>query len=304
MQHLTEGLIVIKNLTHRYNAQQCALNDVNLTIGRGVFGLLGANGAGKSTLIRILCTMMSPTAGEVSICNYDLRQHRDQVRQLIGYLPQDFGAWPSQTVTEVIDTLAMLAGIKHKAERQRRIEWVLAAVGLDGVAGRKIKQLSGGMLRRVGVAQALVHDPKILIMDEPTVGLDPEERQRFRQLMTELAADRAIILSTHIVSDLGSACSDMALIHRGKLEFRGTPADLIAAAAGEVFELVCDAAGEVALTEQFEIVSRSRLGAADVLRGVVRQGNAPAGAVVAGDITLEEAYLAFAMKKERAVLQS
>jgi len=177
---------------------------------------------------------------------------------------------------------------------------VLESVGLHDVADRKVKKLSGGMVRRLGVAQALVHEPRILVVDEPTVGLDPEERLRFRQLMVELGRERVILLSTHIVADLGSGCHDMALIDRGRVEFRGSPAELVTRAKGRVFDVTVPAADELAVSASMEIVSRTVEGGDIRLRAVSRNGGAPAGARPVDDPTLEEAYLAFMAGRGRA----
>jgi len=186
-----DGRIEIRGLRHVYKGGTVALDGVDLSFGTGLFGLLGPNGAGKSTLMKILCTLIVPTD------------------------------WRLQRVEEALDTLALLAGVMSKSERRQRVQKVLVDVGLDKVADRKIKKLSGGMLRRLGVAQALVHDPKIIVVDEPTVGLDPEERLRFRKVMADLSHERTIVLSTHIVSDLGSSCNDLALIDTGKTRVDG-----------------------------------------------------------------------------------
>lgn len=294
--------IVVNQLSHSYGKSVNALNNINLEIGHGIFGLLGSNGAGKSTLMRIICTIIEPTQGQVTICGHDVVKERHKVRELIGYLPQEFGAWRLQKVEEVLDTLASLSGLNDKKFRQQRIETVLESVGLSEVAGRKVKQLSGGMLRRLGVAQALVHDPKILVMDEPTVGLDPEERQRFRQLMTSLGRDRTILLSTHIVADLGTSCSNMALIQSGELDFYGAPSQLIEMAKGKVFKVMLapSSAQEIEMSDNYEIVSRSFNEGRNVLRGVSKNGIAPAGSIEAENVTLEEAYLAFTLDQARS----
>ena len=277
---------------HVYQGGTVALEDVSLEIGTGLFGLLGSNGAGKSTLMRIICTLLVPTKGRVTVDGLDVVTDRRSVRRLFGYLPQEFSAWRLQTVTEVLDTLAWISGLTDSATRKRRIGEVLESVGLEKVARRKVKHLSGGMRRRLGVAQALVHEPKVLIVDEPTVGLDPEERLRFRRLMTSLASERAIVLSTHIVADLGSACSDLALLDRGRVEFRGSPAELIGLAAGKVIEVDLDGAPDASLIERLEVVQQQLVNGKTRIRGVLKDGMLPGARPVDG-ITLEEAYLAF-----------
>lgn len=296
-----EAFIVAEGVRQVYSGGTVALEDVSIEIGTGLFGLLGSNGAGKSTLMRIICTLLVPTQGRVTVGGLDVVTHRREVRRLFGYLPQKFGAWRLQTVKEVLDTLATLSGLYDRRIRRRRIDEVLEAVGLAQVADRKVKHLSGGMTRRLGVAQALVHEPKVLIVDEPTVGLDPEERLRFRQLMADLGRDRVIVLSTHIVADLGSGCREIALLDRGKLAFRGMPTELVAMAAGRVIEVSVPESAEAELAGRMELVARRPTRGEVVLRGVLRDGDAPANARTAEGITLEEAYLAFMVGRGRSV---
>jgi ABC-type multidrug transport system ATPase subunit len=293
-------VIVADGVRHIYKGGTVALEDVNLEIGTGLFGLLGANGAGKSTLMRIICTLLVPTGGRVRVDGLDVVADRRAVRRLFGYLPQEFSAWRSQTVEEVLDTLAAMSGLNNAKARRQRMGTVLVSVGIAMVADRRVKQLSGGMMRRLGVAQALVHEPKVLIMDEPTVGLDPEERLRFRQLMAELGRERAILLSTHIVADLGSGCADLALIDRGRVEFRGPPAGLVALAAGKVVEITVPEAAEVGIIDRIEVVARRAEAGRTTLRGVLRDGSLPDARAV-DDITLEEAYLAFMVNRGRHI---
>ncbi len=289
----SDGVVVVEGVGHRYRSGTVALAGVDLRIGTGLFGLLGPNGAGKSTLMRILCTLLTPSAGRATVGGHDVVSERLAVRQLIGYLPQDFGGWRLHRVDEVLDTLARLSGVDGTARRRQRVAEVLAAVGLEEVAGRKVKKLSGGMVRRLGVAQALVHEPRVLVVDEPTVGLDPEERLRFRQLMAELGRDRVIVLSTHIVADLGSGCADLAIIDRGQVVFRGSPATLVASAHGRVLELTVAATDEIAATAELEVVARRSEGASVTVRAVHGDDHLPDGARAVADVTLEEAYLAF-----------
>lgn len=296
-----DAVIVADGVRHEYKGGTVALENVDLEIGTGLFGLLGSNGAGKSTLMRIVCTLLVPTHGRVTVGGLDVVEDRRAVRRLFGYLPQQFSAWRLQTVTEVLDTLASLSGLTNEKARKRRIGDVLDAVGLSKVAGRKVKQLSGGMTRRLGVAQALVHEPKVLIVDEPTVGLDPEERLRFRQLMAELGRDRAIVLSTHIVADLGASCADLALLDRGRIEFRGAPSELVSRARGKVVEVTAPEAAEADLAERLEVVARTSAGGTTTLRGVPKDGGVPVNARAVDDITLEEAYLAFMIERGRSV---
>jgi ABC-type multidrug transport system ATPase subunit len=292
------AVIVAEDVGHVYKSGTVALENVSLEIGTGLFGLLGSNGAGKSTLMRIICTLLVPSAGRVTVNGLDVVSNRREVRQLFGYLPQEFSAWRLQKVREVLDTLAAMSGLNERKQRARRIDEVLESVGLAKVAHRKVKHLSGGMRRRLGVAQALVHEPQVLIVDEPTVGLDPEERLRFRQLMSRLAVDRAIVLSTHIVADLGSGCSDIALLDRGRVEFRGSPTELVERAVGTVVEV--EGAVDDGLAAKMEIVQQKTIDGRTTLRGVLRNGNLPNARTV-DDITLEEAYLAFMVGRGRHI---
>lgn len=294
--------ISIRNVSHTYPNGKTALERIDLDIGTGLFGLLGANGAGKSTLMRIICSLQAPSSGTVVINGRDVLHERRAVREQIGYLSQDFGAWHLYQVREVLDTLAMLSGLKKKSERAARVDKVLDDVGLSKVADRKVKKLSGGMLRRLGVAQALVHEPRVLVMDEPTVGLDPEERLRFRKVMADLSTERIIILSTHIVADLGAGCSDLALINSGKLEFKGSPVQLVERARGKVLEFVVSPNEELRLSDELEVVARTAApGGKIMLRGVAKdtaRGTSFPG-MPAERITLEEAYLAFVIDRGR-----
>ncbi len=291
--------IVVEGVRHVYKGGTVALDGIDLNIGTGLFGLLGPNGAGKSTLMRIICTLLVPTEGRVVVGGYDVVQERRDVRRLFGYLPQEFNAWRLHRVEEVLDTLASLSGMDNKKFRQERVTAILASVGLQDVADRKVKKLSGGMVRRLGVAQALIHDPRVLVVDEPTVGLDPEERIHFRQLMTKLGQDRIILLSTHIVADLGSGCSDIALIDHGRVEFRGNPTELIKRAKGSVFEITVAHKDEAEMSANLEIVSREDNGHGVTIRAVSNDGNLPAGAKPVENPNLEEAYLAFMASRGR-----
>ena len=230
-------MISIKSLTKTYKSKGRsiqALNGIDLEIDRGMFGLLGPNGAGKTTLMRILAGIVNPSGGRVSVAGNDLgfENGKQAVKAMLGYLPQELGMYPEMSAFQFVDYMAILKGMDDAKERRHKTEQVLDMVGLASEARRKVKGFSGGMKRRVGIAQALVNDPKLLIVDEPTAGLDPEERIRFRNLLVNLAADRAVILSTHIVEDIGQTCRDMAVLSKGQVIFRGSPTDLTHAAEG------------------------------------------------------------------------
>ena len=303
MDQTGNGLsITIKDLSHEYKGGTVALDRVNMDIRTGLFGLLGPNGAGKSTLMRIICTLLVPTEGSVTVGGYDVVNEREHVRPLLGYLPQEFSAWRLHRVGEVLDILATVSGLENKKTQKIQVLEILESVGLGDVINRKVKKLSGGMVRRLGVAQALIHNPRILVVDEPTVGLDPEERINFRQMMTKLGRDRIIILSTHIVADLGSGCNDMALINKGRVEFRGSPTELIKKAKGSVFEItVTPEQYESGIIPNYEIVSQEKNSDGITLRVVSINGDLPAGATAVDNPNLEEAYLAFMASKGQTV---
>jgi ABC-2 type transport system ATP-binding protein len=233
-------MIEIKGLDKVYgNGSKAvrALNGINLNLEGGMFGLLGPNGAGKTTLMRILAGIVAPSRGSVQVDGHDLstEKGKEAVKALLGYLPQELGLYPDLTARQFVDYMAILKGVNDPALRGRQVDRVLELVGLQPDASRKLKTFSGGMKRRVGIAQALVNDPRLLIVDEPTSGLDPEERIRFRNLLVDLAGERIVILSTHIVEDIGQTCRDMAVLSKGNLLYRGSPTELTQAAAGHVW---------------------------------------------------------------------
>lgn len=236
-------MIEIAQLTKTYGHGEKAvhaLNGVEIHIGNGMFGLLGPNGAGKTTLMRILAGIANPSGGSVTIGGHSIADEKGKqaVKAMLGYLPQELGLYPDLTARQFVDYMAILKGMDDAANRKRRVEQVIEMVGLNQAANRKLKGFSGGMKRRVGIAQALVNDPKLLIVDEPTAGLDPEERIRFRNLLVDLAVDRTVLLSTHIVEDIGQTCRDLAVLSKGKILFRGSPAQLTQAAQGRVWTLL------------------------------------------------------------------
>jgi len=228
----------IQNLSKVYPNGNRALDDVSLTIESGMFGLLGPNGAGKSTLMRILVTLLEPSSGSVFVDGLDLSKHRDDIRCMLGYLPQDFRFFSNLTTFEFLDYGARLSGMKNTKIRKEAINQMLETVGLFEARDRKANKLSGGMKRRLGIAQALINDPRIIIVDEPTTGLDPEERIRFRNLLSTISSrDVIIILSTHIVADISSTCRNMALLSNGKLAYSGSPEMLIDSARGKIWQM-------------------------------------------------------------------
>lgn len=227
--------IEIRGLRKVYPGGVVGLEGLDLTVPKGLYGLLGPNGSGKTTLMRILATLLEPTGGEAWVAGHDVRRDKASIREILGYMPQEFGFYPNLTAYETLDYFALLCRLTDKRARQERIEEALAQVNLADVAGRKVGTFSGGMRQRLGIGQALLNRPGVLIVDEPTSGLDPEERIRLRNLWVELAGDRIIILSTHIVADLAASAERLAILHRGRLVFAGRPAELLAPLKGKTW---------------------------------------------------------------------
>lgn len=248
--------IKIENLNKVYKGGSYAVNNLNLEIPNGMFGLLGPNGAGKSTLMRMLVTLMKPTSGKVYFDDLELSKNRRQIRSMLGYLPQDFSFFSKLKTYEFLDYAARLSGMKSAAVRRTAVDQMLEEVGLFEARDRNANKLSGGMKRRLGIAQALINDPKIIIVDEPTTGLDPEERIRFRNLLSTISTrDVIIILSTHIVGDISSTCDNMALLNTGKLAFSGSPEDLVKEAEGHVWQIEATEAEYLEINEKFPVIS-------------------------------------------------
>lgn len=246
--------IDIRQLSKTYAGGVHALQNVSLNIATGMFGLLGPNGAGKSTLMKILATLETPTSGNVFIDGADIQSHRRQIRASLGYLPQFFGVYPQLTGAEFLTYIARLNGVPARRLHNTVLQ-MLENVGLAEARDRKAKTYSGGMLRRLGIAQALIGNPRLLIVDEPTTGLDPEERIRFRNLLTEISRDKIIILSTHIVGDISSTCEDLAILAKGRVAYRGRPDTLIAKAAGKVWQVLIDEADFSHIAARMQVIS-------------------------------------------------
>lgn len=248
--------ISIKGLNKVYPNGNHALKDVNLEIPTGMFGLLGPNGAGKSTLMRILVALMEPSSGEVDVFGYDLRKQRKEIRGVLGYLPQDFRFFAKYKTYEFLDYAARLSGMNNSRKRKEAVDTMLESVGLFDVRERYANKLSGGMKRRLGIAQALIHNPKVIIVDEPTTGLDPEERIRFRNLLTEVSENNVtIILSTHIVGDISSSCKCMALMNKGEVSFYGSPEEMIKNTEGKVWRLKVSSDELTAIDKKYPVIT-------------------------------------------------
>ncbi len=259
-------MITLEQLSKTYGKKVHALRGIDLEVGEGMFGLVGPNGAGKTTLMRILAGLLRPTSGRVSVLGNDVTtsQGKLAVKSLLGYLPQELGLYPDLSASEFMEYIALLKGMTDRSSRRKQVEEVLRIVGLEGESKRRLRTFSGGMKRRVGIAQALLGDPRLLIVDEPTSGLDPEERVRLRTLLSEMARRCTVILSTHIVEDISQSCSDMAVIDRGRVVFHADPRKLIDNANGKVWLVTTsgerpDGAGEIISSMQVQSGTQYRL---------------------------------------------
>lgn len=279
--------ITLDHLTKCYGSKT-AVNRLDLTLREGVYGLLGANGAGKTTLMRMLCGILEPTDGRVLYGSTDIRRLGEEYRAVLGYLPQDFGYYPDFTALEFLQYMACLKGLT-RAEADQRIPALLSQVGLLDVQKKKIRTFSGGMKQRLGIAQAMLNDPSLLILDEPTAGLDPRERVRFRNLIADYAKGRTVILSTHIVSDVEYIADEILLMKQGRLLQRGTVSELTASASGQVWTLVTDEASAARFEQVYTVANLHHTPAGVEVRLIT--ADPPAGAAEA-EPTLEDMYLA------------
>jgi len=248
-------MLEIANLSHTYANGTKALDDVTLSIPRGMYGLLGPNGAGKSTLMRTVATLQAPTAGSIKFGDIDVLAEADRLRRTLGYLPQDFGVYPRVSAYAMLDQLAVLKGITGSGDRRSVVESLLEQTNLWAVRNKSIAGFSGGMRQRFGIAQALIGNPDLIIVDEPTAGLDPEERNRFLNLLAGIGDNVVVILSTHIVDDVADLCPLMAVLANGRVQLEGKPADLIAATRGRIWARTIDRSELEKYQESHEIIS-------------------------------------------------
>lgn len=289
--------IQIQSLSRNYG-RKVALDGVSLAIGNGMFGLLGRNGAGKTTLMRILATLLKPSSGTIT-CDGIPLEDRARIRSLIGFLPQEFSPYPDMSVTEVMRYLAALSGLSSEVQRGR-IPELLHEVNLWEDREKKVRRLSGGMKRRLGVAQALLHDPQVLIVDEPTVGLDPQERLRFYALLSAFSCERCVIVSSHIVSDIEAVCERAAVLDAGKLLFCGTVGELARQAAGKVYELTVPQ-GERALIQNRYCILSSQTQNGEAKLRVLHDGLPLDGHPTPCTPTVEDGYMEMLRHLEREV---
>lgn len=292
--------IAVTHLDKTYRGGVHAPNDVTLNIDGGMFGLLGPNGAGKTTLMRILAGILRPTNGMLHIGDYDgnTEYGRSAIKRVLGYLPQDFGVYPDLTAREFLDYIGILKGLDDQTARHLRVEELLEIVSLAQVASRKLKTFSSGMKRRIGIAQALLNDPQLLIVDEPTAGLDPEERIRFRNLLSDLGGNRTILLSTHIVEDIAQTCKNLAILKGGHIVYHDSVAGLLHEALGKVWIITTQGNRPEG---NFTVVYTLNTGSSMQFR-VVGELSSRAGAIPA-EPNLEDSYV-WLMREQHISLRS
>ncbi|SDR23412.1 ABC transporter ATP-binding protein [Thermostaphylospora chromogena] len=282
-------MLELIEVTKVYKGGKRAVDGMTMRLEAGMLGLLGPNGAGKSSLMRIVATVTRPTSGKVVFDGVDVVVRPDPLRRVLGYLPQDFGVYPNLSAREFLSYLAAAKGMSARSARSR-IDELLELVNLTEAGKRPLGKYSGGMLRRVGIAQALLSDPKVIIVDEPTAGLDPQERVRFRNLLSDLAADRVVMLSTHIVSDVESVASDIAVVAGGRLLRRGSPEELLREVDGCVWEVMVDSSALAEVQARY-VISRMVRTSTGVRIRLLSETQPYAEAVMVSP-DLEDAYLA------------
>ena len=248
-------MLKIESLSHVYGNGTRALDSIDLEIPAGMFGLLGPNGAGKSTLMRTIATLQTPTAGRIAFDDIDVIAEPEKLRRTLGYLPQDFGVYPRVSAYDMLDHMAVLKGISGSADRKATVEGLLNQVNLWGVRKKALAGFSGGMRQRFGIAQALIGGPRLIIVDEPTAGLDPEERNRFLNLLGEIGEGVVVILSTHIVEDVADLCPRMAVLAEGRILLEGAPLDLIARTSGHIWQKAIDRAALEDVRARYRVIS-------------------------------------------------
>jgi ABC-2 type transport system ATP-binding protein len=291
-------MLTLQGVTHVYPNGTRALEDATLTIPTGMFGLLGPNGAGKSTLMRCIATLQTPSRGAIRFDGIDVLREPEKLRATLGYLPQDFGVYPRVSAWELLDHLAILKGVSGKGERKETVDTLLQQVNLWDVRKKAVAGFSGGMRQRFGIAQALIGNPRLIIVDEPTAGLDPEERNRFNNLLAEIGENVVVILSTHIVDDVTDLCSQMAIIVGGCIVKVGEPQQLLDGIRGRIWRSVIDKSRLEEARGRLDVIStRLRAGRTEIH---VAADQAPAGDFEPVEATIEDLYFATLAKHRRA----
>lgn len=292
-------MLELENVTHVYPNGVRALDDVTLTIPKGMFGLLGPNGAGKSTLMRTVATLQTPSSGNIRFGDIDILEEPEALRKELGYLPQDFGVYPRVSAYDMLDHMAVLKGISSASDRKATVETLLNQTNLWKVRKKAIAGFSGGMRQRFGIAQALIGNPSLIIVDEPTAGLDPEERNRFLNLLAEIGENVVVILSTHIVEDVADLCPRMAVLIDGKISLQGAPKELIDSARGTVWAKTIERNELDAVREKYEVIS-TRLFAGQTIVHVLSDKD-PGDGFRAVDGGLEDVYFSALSTSRRPV---
>lgn len=281
-------MLELKNVSHTYPNGTRALSNVTLSVPKGMFGLLGPNGAGKSTLMRTVATLQTPSEGSIQFGDIDVLAQPEKLRETLGYLPQDFGVYPRVSAYDMLDHMAVLKGVASSSERKETVETLLAQTNLWDVRKKAIAGFSGGMRQRFGIAQALIGNPQLIIVDEPTAGLDPEERNRFLNLLAEIGENVVVILSTHIVEDVSDLCPKMAVIVEGEIKLEGAPKDLIARAQGTVWAKTIERGQLDNYRQNYEVIS-TRLFAGKTIVHVLSDSD-PGNGFSSIDGGLEDVY--------------
>jgi ABC-2 type transport system ATP-binding protein len=282
--------LIIENLSKTYRNGVRALNNVTMTIPTGMYGLLGPNGAGKSTLMRTVATLQEADAGSVTLGDLDVLNQKTEVRRILGYLPQEFGVYPKISARDMLDHIATLKGITNNRQRRELVDAMLHRVNLHQHRKKAIAGFSGGMKQRFGIAQALLGDPQLVIVDEPTAGLDPGERNRFYNLLSEIGENVIVILSTHIVQDVKELCTQMAIIHEGELRFAGAPNDAEAELAGRVWQKSMSKSELEAVKQNFDVLSTKLVAGRPLVHIVSEQDPGDGFTAIAPD--LEDVFFA------------
>lgn len=281
-------MLSINHLEKSYGTGVKALDGVSLEVGKGMFGLLGPNGAGKSSLMRTLATLQEADSGTAFLNDIDILNSKEELRQVLGYLPQEFGTYPRISALRMLDHFAVLKGVTNKGERQELVNHLLDEVNLWEVRKTAVSTYSGGMKQRFGIAQALIGDPKLVIVDEPTAGLDPQERRRFHNLLADIGEETVVILSTHIVEDVSDLCSDMAIMGKGKILANGKPAEVIAKLEGSIYSKIIDRNELKAHESNYQVLFSTLVGGRTRVHIVSEQD--PGDGFAATQVSLEDVY--------------
>jgi ABC-2 type transport system ATP-binding protein len=291
-------MLELQGVSHVYSNGTRALDNVTLSIPRGMYGLLGPNGAGKSTLMRAIATLQTPSEGTIRFGDIDVIREPEKLRRTLGYLPQDFGVYPRVSASEMLDHMAVLKGVTSPADRKTTVETLLQQVNLWSVRKKMLSGFSGGMRQRFGIAQALIGNPQLIIVDEPTAGLDPEERNRFLNLLAEIGESVVVILSTHIVEDVSDLCPRMAVLADGRVQVEGSPQELIHSTRGRIWMKVIDRGELERYREQYEILS-TRLFAGRTAVHILSDHD-PGNGFTPADAALQDVYFCTLAESRRA----